>query len=314
MLKDLLEAKKCFKLICGAGNEDVKEVANLVALYAKAGCKFFDLSASEEIIDAAKRGLKFAGVNDAYLCISIGIKNDPHVNKAVVDYDKCISCYSCDSVCPQKAIKYAKVKKIRCIGCGKCAKICPKGAISFVSEEKDLQEVLPPLIENGIDCIELHAMGLNDEEIEEKWEYLNTVFGGILSICTSRGKLSDEKLVDRVKTLTCRRESYTTIVQADGFPMSGGKDDYKTTLQAVATAEIIQNENLPVYLLLSGGTNTKTAELANMCGINANGIAVGSFARKIVRKYIERDDFLTNEYAFNSALEIAKQLVKTLSD
>lgn len=314
MLKELLEAKKCFKLICGAGNEDVKEVENLVALYAKAGCKFFDLSASEEIIDAAKRGLKFAGVNDAYLCISIGIKNDPHVNKAVVDYDKCISCYSCDSVCPQKAIKYAKVKKIRCIGCGKCAKICPKGAISFVSEEKDLQEVLPPLIEKGIDCIELHAMGLNDVEIEEKWEYLNTIFGGILSICTSRGKLSDEKLVDRVKKLTCRRESYTTIVQADGFPMSGGKDDYKTTLQAVATAEIIQNENLPVYLLLSGGTNTKTAELANMCGINANGIAVGSFARKIVRKYIERDDFLTNEYAFNSALEIAKQLVKTLSD
>lgn len=309
MLKDLLEAKNCFKLVCGAGNEDAKEVEKLVALYAKAGCRFFDLSASEEIIDAAKRGLEFAGVTDAYLCVSVGIKGDPHVNKAVVNYDKCISCYSCDAVCPQGAIKYAKVKKFKCIGCGKCAKTCPKGAISYVSEEKDLREVLPSLIAKGIDCIELHAMGLNDDEITEKWGYINQVFDGILSICTSRGKLSDEKLVERIKKLTASREPYTTIIQADGFPMSGGKDDYKTTLQAVATSEIVQNEKLPLYLLISGGTNTKTAELAKMCEIDAHGISVGSFARKLVRRYIERDDFLTNEYAFNSALELAKNLI-----
>ena len=309
MLKDLLEAKNCFKLVCGAGNEDAKEVEKLVAVYAKAGCRFFDLSASEEIIDAAKRGLEFANVDDAYLCVSVGIKNDPHVNKAVVDYEKCISCYSCDSVCPQGAIKFAKVKKYKCIGCGRCAKICPKGAISYVSEEKDLREVLPTLIEKGIDCIEFHAMGLNDDEIWQKWNYINEIYPGILSLCTSRGKLSDEKLVERVKKLTSVRASYTTIVQADGFPMSGGKDDFKTTLQAVATAEIIQNENLPVYLLLSGGTNSKTAELAKMCGINANGISVGSFARKIVKKYNDREDFLRNELVFNDAVNVAKELI-----
>ena len=47
-----------FKLVCGAGNEDVKEVEKFVALYSSAGCKFFDLSANEEVIDAAKRGLE----------------------------------------------------------------------------------------------------------------------------------------------------------------------------------------------------------------------------------------------------------------
>ena len=311
MLKDLLDAKKCFKLVCGAGNEDANVVEKLVALYAKAGCRFFDLSASEEIIDAAKRGLAFANVSDAYLCVSVGIKNDPHVNKAVVDYKKCISCYSCDSVCPQGAIKFAKVKKYKCIGCGRCAKICPKGAISYVSEEKDLREVLPPLIEKGIDCIEFHAMGLNDDEILQKWNYINEIYTGILSLCTSRGKLSDEKLVERVKKLTGTRAPYTTIVQADGFPMSGGQDDYKTTLQAVATAEIIQNENLPVYLLLSGGTNSKTAELAKICGINANGVSVGSFARKIVKKYVEREDFLRNKFAFEDAVKIAEKLINS---
>ena len=176
---------------------------------------------------------------------------------------------------------------------------------------KDLREVLPPLIEKGIDCIEFHAMGLNDDEILQKWNYINEIYTGILSLCTSRGKLSDEKLVERVKKLTSIREPYTTIVQADGFPMSGEKDDFKTTLQAVATAEIIQNENLPVYLLLSGGTNSKTAELAKMCGINANGISVGSFARKIVKKYIEREDFLRNELVFNDAVKVAENLINS---
>ena len=46
-----------------------------------------------------------------------------------------------------------------------------------------------------------------------------------------------------------------------------------------------------------------------MCSINANGIAVGSYARKIVKQYIDRDDFLTNPELFNKALEIAKDLV-----
>ena len=309
MLKDLLDKGKCFKLVCGAGNEDANEVEKLVALYAKAGCRFFDLSASQEIVDAAKKGLLYANVNDAYLCVSVGIKNDPHVNKAVVDYDKCISCYSCDSICPQNAIKYAKIKKQRCIGCGRCAKICPKGAISYISEEKDLKEVLPLLIEKGIDCIEFHAMGLDDNEVFEKWKYINQVFDGMLSICSARRYLSDEKFIGRIKQLISERKPYTTIVQADGFPMSGGKDDYKTTLQAVATAEIVQNEKLPVYLFISGGTNTKTAALAKMCGIESNGISVGSYARKIVKQYIARDDFLTNKEIFNKALKVAEELL-----
>lgn len=309
MLKDLLETKSCFKLVCGAGNEDAKEVEKLVALYAKAGCRFFDLSASLDIINAAKLGLKHANVDDAYLCVSVGIKGDPHVNKAQIDVEKCIGCGQCDEICPQKAIRYHKIKKVRCIGCNKCAKVCPKKAISYVSQDVDLSEVLPPLIEAGIDCIELHAMGLDMDEITQKWTYIKENFTGMLSVCTSRAQLSDEGLLKRIKTMIEGLNPYSVIVQADGFPMSGGVDDYKTTLQAVATAEIVQNENLPVYILLSGGTNSKTAELAQMCGIQYHGISIGSYARKIVRKFIERDDFLANENIFNQALDIARNLV-----
>ena len=66
---------------------------------------------------------------------------------------------------------------------------------------------------------------------------------------------------------------------------------------------------MPAYIMLSGGTNSKTAKLAQMCGVNANGVAIGSYARKIVRDYIVRDDFYTDTYVLNDALQIAKKLV-----
>lgn len=312
MLKELLDNGHCFKLVCGAGNEDVEEIKRLVYVYAIAGCRFFDLSANEDVIAAAREALELAKVYDAYLCVSVGIKNDPHVNKAVIDYERCVNCGSCEAVCPQGAIRYAKVKKFKCIGCGKCWKICSRAAISYTSEEKNLDEVLPSIVEKGIDCIEFHAMGLNEEEITSKWKYINDNYEGILSICTSRGKLSDEALVRRVTEMIKDRAPYTTIIQADGFPMSGGDDNYKSTLQAIATAEIVQNEKLPVYLMLSGGTNGKTTELARMCEILYSGVAVGSYARKIVKRYIARSDFWKNPNVLNDALEVAKPLVDSV--
>lgn len=312
MLKELLETKHCFKLVCGAGNEDIEEIKRLVYLYAVAGCRFFDLSANGDVILAAKEALDIAKVYDAYLCVSVGIKNDPHVKKAVIDYDRCVNCGACEEICLEGAIHYAKVKKEKCIGCGRCWRVCSRAAISYISEEKDLNEVLPKIVETGIDCIELHAMGLNDEEVFSKWKYINDNFEGLLSICTSRGQLSDEAMVKRIEKMLENRKPYSTIVQSDGFPMSGGDDNYKSTLQAVATGEIVQNAKLPVYLILSGGTNAKTTELAKMCDISYHGVAVGSYARKIVRRYVERPDFWTNPVVLNSALEIAKPLIDSV--
>ena len=54
------------------------------------------------------------------------------------------------------------------------------------------------------------------------------------------------------------------IVQADGIPMGGGDDDYRTTLQAVACADIVDKFSLPVHILLSGGTNSKSIQLSEI--------------------------------------------------
>jgi hypothetical protein len=111
--------------------------------------------------------------------------------------------------------------------------------------------------------------------------------------------------------MIAKRKPYTTIIQADGVPMSGGSNDYKTTLQAVAMAEIIQNANLPVYLTLSGGTNSKTMELCHQCNIYPNGVAIGSFARKIIKQYLDTPDFWKNADVQNKAVNSARELIKS---
>ena len=80
-LQDYLASNKCFKLILGANNENYDEITRLVALYSAAGCRFFDLNASYEALQAAKAGLEYSGKKDCFLCISVGTTSDKHLSK-----------------------------------------------------------------------------------------------------------------------------------------------------------------------------------------------------------------------------------------
>ena len=62
----------------------------------------------------------------------VGKKLSPR--HAVVDIAACVSCGTCEDVCPRGAIiiyqgVYAKVQEERCVGCGKCAQECPASVI-----------------------------------------------------------------------------------------------------------------------------------------------------------------------------------------
>jgi len=318
MLQEILSRKKCFKLVCGAGNEDAVEVEKLVTLYAKAGANYFDLSAREDVVLAAQRALRNAvpasDLGRYLLNVSVGMKGDPHVSKARINADACVSCGICLETCIHKAVLATdgsySINALRCIGCGDCIKTCPEQCITAYSEQKPLREVLPPLVALGIHSIELHAVTDDDAGIDEQWKAVTGVFNGMLSLCIDRSRVSDVQLIGRIKRLILERQPYSTIIQADGAPMSGCDDKPETTLQALATAQVVQRAKLPVYLMLSGGTNSKTAELARFFGIEAHGVALGSYARMIVREWIDRSDFLTNESVFAPALVRARDLVE----
>lgn len=311
MLIDLFESKQCFKLVCGAGNEDVIEVEKLVTIYSLAGCPFFDVCAKPEIVDAAKRGIANSKIlEDRYICVSVGIAGDPHITKAKIDEKKCIKCGACFATCPHEAITDdIKIKRERCLGCAQCANSCPMAAITMESQIRDYKEILPELINKGIDCIEFHAISDDETDVMEKWIEINSLYDGVLCISLDRSELGDKKLIQRVKNMIDSRKPYTTIIQADGVAMSGNNDELSTTLQAIATAQLFENAKLPVYIMMSGGTNTKSAEYAKAFGVHSNCVAIGSYARKIIKDYLAKDDILTNEIELKKAVSIAKSLV-----
>lgn len=300
------------KIVCGAGNEDCESVKRLVYVYAKAGCKCFDISARKDILKSAKEAVKLAEVNDVQFCVSVGIKGDKHIAKASIKNSICIKCGTCFRNCPNDAIYSSIViDDKKCIGCGICAKKCPTGAMTMVEKDVNVKEILPYMVRNGVEILELHVMGHDKKDLDYKWNIINECNPKYASICIDRENFGNKEVLDRIRNMIAHRKPYTTIVQADGIPMSGAQDDYKTTLQSVAMAEIIQNANMPVHIMLSGGTNSKTAELANMCGINYWGIAIGSWARKIIKSYTSADDFWENTELRQQATLKAQKLIKT---
>lgn len=293
---NILDNKKIFKLVLGLGNQSVDEIKECVSIYAKAGCDVFDINASQEAINALYEGLKSAGLDDTLICISIGAQGDIHTQKAFIDNSKCVKCNSCIKHCPQDAIIYKDgfpfVLSEKCIGCGKCK--CK--AITYNGEQSDFDEAIRLAEKYGAATVELHVSTKKPpmKEIKQLLSRLNCP----LCLCLDRKYYSNEKIKKLLNKVIEYNGSNKFIIQADGLPMSGGEDDYNSTLQAVAMAHYVQD--FGIYILISGGTNSKTAALAKQCGVRYNGISVGSYARKIIKGK-----------PYDEALKVAKELVES---
>ena len=301
---DLLQSSNYFKLVCGAGNEDKNEVEYLTFIYTLAGCAGFDVSASPEIVKSAKNGINAAFAKakilnidipfTPFITVSVGMPGDHHVRKAFINKD-CVSCNLCIPTCPTDAIpSNLVIIPELCIGCGNCEAACPPAAnaIEYNHNAKELSSLLPKCVEAGAESIELHAGVPDDESTMEEWKVVSdSVPNGMISMCLDRKHLSNDMLIDRIQ-LAQNIASDRLIIQADGIPMSGGIDDFNTTLQAVSIADFIDKEikkkdkklrKLPV--LISGGTNSFTGNLARKCNVPFNGITIGTHARKVINQY-----------------------------
>lgn len=336
-MQRLLDTRKYFKLVCGAGNEDAEEVKKLVLLYTLAGAKGMDVSATLNVVKHAMQGIDLAfemapkfGIElktRPFITVSVGMPGDHHVRKAFIDLDICITCNLCIPVCPTDAIPDELIIITeKCIGCGNCSAICPKDdIISYSHNQQELRELLPKCLEAGAEQIELHAAIADDTSIMDEWKIVcDSNPKGHVSMCLDRLHLSNfafEERVRKAKELAGDR----LIIQSDGYPMSGGEDDYNTTLQAIATADVLnkkfnmiidkKNKVLKykskneVNQLLSGGTNSLTAVLADQCGVRFQGSSLGTFARKLVKDVINNENFYKNDELIKQGYLIAKKLV-----
>ena len=207
LLKKILEEKRYFKVVCGAGNEDPEEVEKITMVYTLAGTTAVDVSANVDIVDAAKSGIKKAKKIaseidkeiefDPYINVSVGLKGDPHVRKARIDDKSCVKCELCIKSCEQHAIdKKFSVIEMRCIGCGNCAKVCPEDAIEYYNKRADLSKILPECIKHGTETLELHAVSDDDEAVMKDWELLDSLVpNNYISMCLDRSLLSNKHLI-----------------------------------------------------------------------------------------------------------------------
>lgn len=336
-MEHLLSESKYFKLVCGAGNEDAEEVKRLTVLYTLAGAKGMDVSANIDVVTACMEGIDIAFelakefeinlVVRPFIMVSVGMPGDHHVRKSYIDLDTCLKCNLCIPVCPTDAIPSSLVViKEKCIGCGNCSAICPRqDIIHYEHNNRELRELLPKCLEAGAEQIELHAAVADDEMIMQEWEMINEINpSGHISMCLDRLHLSNfafENRVEKAKEIAGER----LIIQSDGYPMSGGEDDFNTTLQAIATADVLnkkfnmklkKSKNILIYKkrnevnqLLSGGTNSLTAVLAKQVGVKFQGASLGTFARKIVKHVVDDDNFYNNKDLVKGGYLIAKNLV-----
>ena len=372
-LKKKLIENKCFKVICGAGNEDKDEVKKISFIYSLAGATLLDVSANPEVVRASLEGINLAnefnskyniGVqNKPYIVVSVGMPGDHHVRKSYIDPQTCIGCKICIPVCPTKAIPenfvenldYFKqlggnfneqnqdkeiVVKDLCIGCGKCSAICPKdNIISYRHPKNELKKLLPECIDAGAESIELHAGVSEDNLTLDEWEIImQSNPNQFNSVCLDRLNLSNFFLTNRIEKIKNISKD-KLIIQADGIPMSGGENDYNTTLQAIACADIINKKfnmrknikeksisggkasisskkiyrtsghKLGIFILVSGGTNQKTKKLAELTNVRVNGVSIGTYARDIIHQDIKQDNFLKDKDLIISSYKKAKKLV-----
>lgn len=280
---EIFDKKNVFKLILGAGNQDIDSIKQLVEVYLQAGADIFDFSCDRQLVFEMK---KIIGAR-AKVCVSIGLDDDIHVRKAKIN-ENCISCLACLDSCSQKAIVFKDkvfVDEKKCIGCGVCAEVCKQSAIDFYFKNKNFQEHFFEIQDLDVDCIEIHTNGLNDNVLE-CFEFLKNNFNGDLGVCISGVKLSSQgkvNLVEEIKKIIYPKK---LIVQADGASMQGFNNEGETTVLALRAAKDF-GEISDIYIIPSGGTNAKTAFLAKEWGIKINGVAIGTYARKLVLEHPE---------------------------
>ena len=320
---EALDEKNFFKLVCGASLTDTEMIEKLSFVFTLAGAHVIDLAPASNVILAARNGISRAftfapshlRTQAPLLMASIQLDKDPHFRKVKVDYDTCDVCGVCVKVCPTEAFGIENSKFSynieRCFGCNICPSYCHVSALSMVDTFPTPKETLNEMIKLGVDAIEFH-FGSNAEKIIEIWEDIKSSVKDLKLLSFSIGSdLLSEAEIRKAANLCYRLAGKGIILQCDGTPMSGAlkKNGNNTDKSSLNVIKIISEEKLPVYLQMSGGTNQNSYLKAAQENIPVSGVAMGSYARKLLMPYLNK---LDDKEQLEKAIFTARSLVESV--
>ena len=292
------------KLVTGLGNKDLNKVYDLVLIWMKAGADIFDMAPSV-LFDVQKKAESDGfDLNNYEFCVSIPIKGDIHGKKARIDKNICTKCGVCAEMCSEKAIVNFEADEKRCIGCSHCAKACKTGAITMHDDiNNDFENLLNKNVK--LDTAEIHIAVEDADKIYKDFEkYIDRIAKFEektgkkikISVCLNREYFSNKSAKEILENLYKLKGGREFVVQSDGLSMNLGKEELASTIETVAFSLFVKK--LGYDVILSGGTNSYTANLAHKAGLNCP-IAYGSFARK-----------MTENLKFEEAVIKAKEFIK----
>ena len=83
--------------------------------------------------------------------------------------------------------------------------------------------------------------------------------------------------------------------------------------KAMELYKSIEDEDV-VPILISGGTNSFSKELANKTNVRINGVSIGTYARDLIEEHISKNNFYENHDEIMEAFKKAKQLVEVSTE
>lgn len=284
-IRQVLESRRFFKLICGASYRNRDFIARLARIYASAGAHVIDVGARPELVQAVRQGLQEATPPEGKLpliMVSIGINQDVHFLHVAKDFERCENHGFCANACPHEVFVGSEIRLENCLGCDHCVRACPEEALTLVPRDPlaGLEATLEACLAAGATALEVHTGHGGRTELKQILKLLKGQSSQLDLLAFSLGAhgQSDTELIALAQEIVAELGT-ELIIQADGKPISGRKGRH-STLPSLELARALLKAQVPAYIQVSGGTNNLTGQVARETQIPIHGVGMGSFARK----------------------------------
>jgi len=291
-----LKNQSFHKLIIGAALKDYKAIEDFSYYFTHAEADVLDISAFPHSVLCAKKGIEKALKEDSTLTeplimVSVNIGEDPHFRRIEINWDNCTECLACVPTCPSNAFTDDfSYNPDLCFGCSACLPSCSFDAFSFENWSAFEPTSLIELQGLGARAIEIH---LNNDLEAFKTFYSSMPEFELESFCIGSERMTEKELKEAtqviIETVSPKKDSF--IIQVDGIPLSGAREmGIEKDLVSIRNAKIVKeyaqenHPNLKIFIQLAGGITETSLTKAKEQGLETNGVAIGSYARKLLQE------------------------------